>query len=238
MLGRRMTTKLTAAAGALFKQHGLALLAAGGCTKMASIALPPGEREHFDALHLALRRWLPGGDIAEINRIYLGEFGRCMEVRLRYNDPRHPSGLAMTGAYLQFYCITPIVGRALPGDGFYDMGFEDFVAVSQRAARLGTSLVALTHRFEGLALLAGASWDEKCRAVDRMLWDERVNEKEYDARLRPIVLHLSSGGAWEWRTTGSTSLLHLPRRDGALSVRLSEAELASLVTLCPGLAQA
>lgn len=231
-----MAPKLADVALRLFERPGPALLAAGGCTMTAACRLPTEHRAPFDALHQALRAWFPAADAEGANRIYGAQFAECMDVCIQYNDQRHPSDAAMTAAYMQMRCVLSVVGRVLPGDGFYDMGREDFVDMAKRAARSGTSSRAMAHRFE--RLLAGASdpWATQCEIADRMAWERPVKETTLPARLRAVALHLSSGGQWQWREFSGLELLHVPLEGGAVSLRLDEVERASLAAIQPGLA--
>ncbi len=232
-----MTAKLREIALELFARPKLALLAAGGCTRMVACRLPEEHRAPFDELHRELRAWFPSAEGSALSDIYWRAFPACLDVCTYYNKRTHPSDAAMTAAYLQFRALLPVVGRVLPGDGFYDLGFDDFLANAKRTARPGTSAAALAHRFARLLEIESEPWEALCEAVDRMLWEVPIKESAFPPRLRRLVLHLSSGGAWRWREMSGARLLHAEVDGGSVSLSVSPAERAALSVICPGIGQ-
>lgn len=156
---------------------------------------------------------------------------------MHYNKRSHPSDATMSAAYLQFRSLLPMLGRALPADGFYDMSFEDFLSIAKRTAKPGTSATVLAHRFERILELEARPWSEQCEAVDRMLWELPVKETAFAQRLRRLVLHLSAGGEWRWREMSGARLLCFQAEGGAVSLVLSAEERAAIAALCPALAE-
>jgi hypothetical protein len=237
-------TSLPEVIAELRPRHGAALLAAGGVTKMASCRLDAAERAVFDDLHAAMRRWFEAAAvpcdlqaIREINAIYNERFCPCLEIAFRHTKPGHPGRLACSGAYLQFYVILPLVPRALPGDGFYDMGLEDFVDISTKCARGRASKAILIRRAERLLAAADRPWAELCDLADRIPWATRASESKLPKRLRAAAIHLAAGGGWRWRSLGGASLLVIDAEGGRISLRLDVEERASLAAICPELAE-
>lgn len=225
-------------------RHGAALLAAGGVTKMASCRLDAADRAVFDDFHAAMRRWFAAAavpcDLAairEINAVYNERFGPCLDLALRYTKAGHPGRLACSGAYLQFYVILPLVPRALPGDGFYDMGLEDFVDISTKCARGRASKAVVLRRFERLLAAADRPWAEQRDLADRIPWALPVSESKLPSRLRAAAVHLAAGGSWGWRSLGGASLLQIDAEGGRISLRLDAEERACLAAICPELAK-
>ena len=214
-----------------------AMLLAGGFARAALGKLSAEERAPFDSLHRALRGWIPKRRPEELNAIYETWWPQTMAVDVAHNSAGHPSRHAMTCAYLQVYCVMKLLkGRVLPADGFYDMSDEDFVRIGREVAKASkTSVGAMTHRVDSLLELKG-KFDAQCALVDRMLWEVEVRERTVPSRLRPALLHLSSGGSWQWRDLGGTRMLKLPRPGAAITLRLDEEELAILASYVPDLA--
>lgn len=238
----KQRSKLDELVAGLRAARGAALLAAGGITRMAACRLTPDERAPFDDLHAALRGWLPQGEpcsgdaLRTINAIYDAHFPRCLAVDIHYNSRRHPSRMACSGAYLQFYALLPMVGRGLPADGFYDMTPDTFVEIATQASRGWTSPTVLIRRFERLLAAAARPWHEQCALADRIPWELRCVEAAMPLRLGTAAAHLAAGSEWRWRVLSGHEFLEVDADAGTIALRLSVAERAELAAVFPFLA--
>ena len=214
-----------------------AFLMAGGMAKMVLGSLEPEERAPFDAFHTAMRGWLPKRRPAELTEIYESRWAPMVAVDAANDGDAHPSSRAMRCAHLQVFTVLPLLRkRVLPPEAFYDMTQEDFIAIGSEVAKVAkTSMAALSHRAAALLAAKGDPFPEQCALADRMLWDVSVRERQAPERVRPALLHLSAGSAWEWQDVGGTQMLRIPTKNATLTLRLEDDERAALAEYVPGI---
>lgn len=211
----------------------LALLAAGGLMRMAVARLPAPDRAPFDATHKALRTWVVEADQTVITPLYEEHFSHCYRVlHAATGQQKKHADLGLSCVYLQMRTLFPLVKRhVLPGDGFRDMHFDDMVALSKRAARGHTSMRIMAMRCAHLASLANTPWTDQCAAVDRTPWHLPINERQFEKRLRDVVVNIGVTGECEWRILHGATMVHTGNAQGARSVRVSADERAQLEAL-------